>query len=145
VPLDLVAEAAAEPAERPLERVIGERLHLAAVVANDVVMVLAAGEHWLVASGVAEIETLHESKSHELLERPVHAREPDRAAFGSERVEDLGGAQAAVLLREKLDDGATRLTAAIPATSEGLTRPAHPLVGGWSISRASAQGHPVLV
>ena len=61
-----------------LEPLVGERLDLAAVVAHEVVMVLAAGKRGLVArDAVAEVDALHEAAARRAVERAVDAGDAD--------------------------------------------------------------------
>src|ERR1700751_1914394 len=84
---DGVARLPLHLVERPLELRIGERLDLAAVFANEMVVVLAARLHRLVAGGgCADVDALDEAVARQLLQRPVDARDPDGAAAGPEGV-----------------------------------------------------------
>jgi zinc transport system substrate-binding protein len=103
VRVDVVAAGVADTIESLLEPAVGKRLHLAAVVADQMVMVLAARELRLVARGVCELEPLHELEAGKLVESPVDARETDLAVLGAQGLEDLVRAQAALLSREKRD------------------------------------------
>ena len=91
--LHRVAQAPGRPRERALEAVVRERLHPAAAVADEVVMVVVA-----VAAGrleardaVAHVDPLDEAQGGERLERPVDARDADGAAGGADAVVDLLG------------------------------------------------------
>jgi hypothetical protein len=112
VALELVPESAAQAFECDLEWAVRERLDLAAVVADDMVVVLPAREEGLVAGNAAEVHTLDEPEPEELVERPIDARKPCRRSGGAKTVKDLGGAQAALLAREMVDDGQARLASA---------------------------------
>lgn len=105
--------------ERALELGIGERLDRAALLANHVVVVLAAGVHRLEArrSG-AEVDPLHEAVAAQLLERPVDARDPDPPSLAAELVEDLLRRQAAVLPTEQLDYGTPGAPVAVPLRAQ---------------------------
>jgi len=97
-------EAARSPFERVLEAGIGERLHLAAVVADQVMVVLAARVDRLEAGdAVAELDTLHEAELDELLESAVDTRDPDLATLATDAVEDLLRRAAARLCSQVLD------------------------------------------
>ena len=75
---DVVAAATRDPLHRLLERWILERLHLAAVVADEVVVVLAARVGGLEArDAVSQVDPLHEAGAGEALEHAVDARDPD--------------------------------------------------------------------
>lgn len=110
-----VAGSAFDPAQSPLELVVCERLDLAAVVADQVVVMLAASVDRLEARGAgADVDALDEAVLAQLLEDPVDARDPDAAAFGAKVVEDFLGGEAAVLAAEQLDDGAPRTAVSVP-------------------------------
>ena len=104
VRLDAVAQAAPDPVERPLQAAVRERLDLAAVVAHQVVMVLAARQQRLVARSVGKLEPLDELQPDELVERAIDAGQPDPAVLRAQRVEDLVRAQAALLASKERDD-----------------------------------------
>ena len=62
--------------DRGLERRILERLDLAAVVADEVMVVVAAGKRRLEAgAAVSEVDALNEPEPVEALQSPVHARD----------------------------------------------------------------------
>ena len=95
--------------DRLLEAVVGELRDAAAVVADNVVVVLAAGVRGLVARGaVAHVEAVHEAEAVEHLERAVDARDADACVVGPQLVGDLLGGGAAVLPRERVDDARAR-------------------------------------
>ena len=98
-----------------LELVVGEGLDLAAVVADEVVVMLAAGVHRLETRGAgADVDALHESVLAQLLEDAVDAGNPDAAALRAQLVEDFLGGQAAVLSPEQLDDRSTGTAVSVP-------------------------------
>jgi hypothetical protein len=101
VPFDLVAGLGPDSIEGALEASVGERLDLSAVVADQVVVMLSAGQHRLVPSGVGEVEPLNESQADKLVERAVDARDSDPPTFRAEQIDDLVRSQAALLLGEK--------------------------------------------
>ena len=89
-PFDLV--------QRALELVVGERLHFAAVVADEVMVVLAARVDRLEARGAgADVDPLHVAVPRQLLECAVDARGADTTTLGAQCVEELLRRQAAVL------------------------------------------------
>jgi len=74
------------------------------------------------------IDTLDEPKIGEDLEGAVHRRDPDGPARLAQPVEDLLGAQAAVLATEQLDDGGPGAAAPIAGSFERFEcvgRPGH--------------------
>ena len=80
---------------------------------------VAVGRRGLVPrDSVAGIHAPDEPEVDERLECPVHRRNADGAPVFPEPVEDLLGAQAAVLAPEQLDDGAPRTAATIPSVVE---------------------------
>src|SRR5262249_49512002 len=97
-----------------LELVVLERLDLAAVVADEMVVVLAGREGGLVPRRAgADVDPLHEPAFGELLEHAIDGGDYDpAAAAGAQPVEDLLRRQAAGLPAEELDDGAACATAA---------------------------------
>jgi hypothetical protein len=98
---DGVAGPALDLTEGALELVVGECLNLAAVVANEVVVVLAARVDRLEARSTgADVDALDEAVLAQLLEDAVDAGDPDAAAFRAQLVEDLLRGQAAVLAPE---------------------------------------------
>jgi len=104
---DVVSLPARDAEDRRLERRILERLHLPAVVADEVVMVVARGVDALESrDAVTKVDSLHEAELAETLERSVHARDPEPRAAGANRVVDLLGGDAAVLPVEVVDDDA---------------------------------------
>jgi len=110
---DLVAAATCDPLERLLESGVLERLHLAAVVADEVVVMVAARVDALEAGDpIAEVDALHEAELVETVERAVHTRNPDFRSLRTRAVVDLLGGETAVLAAEQLDDDAAGAAAA---------------------------------
>ena len=107
--VDRELEALRERRDGLLEAVVGELRHAAAAVADDVVVVLAAGVRGLVARrAVADVEPVHEAEAIEHLERAVDARDADARVLGAQLVGDLLRRGAAVLPRERVDDARAR-------------------------------------
>ena len=102
---DDVAAPVGDAFDRRLERRVREWLHLPAVVADEVVVMLAVGVRPLEAGdAVTEVDALDEPERGHSVERAVDTRDPDaRAASACEVVQFLRG-QAALLLAEDLDD-----------------------------------------
>ncbi len=112
---DGVSAADGDALDRRFERVILERLHLAAVVADQVVVVLASGFRALEPrDAVAEVHPLCEPELVEPLQRAVDAGDPEPAPGGPDSVVDLLRRETAVLVAEELDDEPARATAAAP-------------------------------
>ena len=107
-PFDLVQGA--------LEFVVGERLHLAAVVADEVMVVLATCVDRLKARGAgADVDPLHEAVPRQLLECAVDARGADATTPVAQLVEDLLRRQAAMLTSKQLDYRSPRTPVAMSA------------------------------
>jgi hypothetical protein len=98
----LVFEAAAESVDRVLESAVFERGDLAAPVADDVMVVLAAGVGGLVTSCGAYVDPPNEVELREQLERSIDARDADAPVTAAKLIEDLLRGQAAGLLVESL-------------------------------------------
>ena len=92
--------------DRRLERRVRERLHLPAVVADEVVVMLAFVVVRLLEAGdpVTEVDALDEPERGHPVERAVDARDPDARAAGAGLVVQFLRGQAALLLTEDLDD-----------------------------------------
>lgn len=102
-----IPAASGDSREHRLEPVVLEGLDLAAVIAHEVVVMLASGECRLEArDAVAEVYSLHQSRPVETLERAIDARDPDADALGADAVVDLLRRRAAVLPSEELHDRA---------------------------------------
>ena len=111
--VDREADVAGNPVERRLEALVAERVDAAAVVADDVVVVLPVRPPGLVPRhALAELHALHEPELDEQLERPVDARDPDAPPVGAQAVVDLLRGQAARLGAKHRDDPVARAAAA---------------------------------
>jgi len=76
--------------DRGLEGRVLEWLDLAAVVADQVMMVVAAGVRRLEArDAVAEVDTLDQTEAVETLQRSVHARDTDSRSSRAHALVDL--------------------------------------------------------
>jgi hypothetical protein len=129
--------------DRALEPRVVERDQTAAPLANQVVVMLPAGEGPLESSQpLTNRDPLVESVLDQELEHPVHARAPDPLASGAQRVLDLDCAQRARLGRKQLDDPLARAAASEPRAREYLVGVLRP---GGRIARVnhSAQDYPV--
>ena len=122
-----ISATARYPRDRGLERRILERLDLAAVVAHEVVMMVAADEGRLEPGhAVPQVDPLDEPELVEPLERAIHARDADARPSGAHEVVDLLRGQAAVLLAHELDHeppGCSAAPAQLAKTPEGGVRP----------------------
>src|SRR6187200_2212496 len=115
-----VATSVRDALDRRLEAGVLERLDLPAVVADEVVVMIAPRVGRLEAcDAVAEVDPLHEPERVHALECAVDARDSDAAAARAHFVVNLLRRQTAVLLAEELDDESPR--AAAPAA--GLPQP----------------------
>ena len=113
---DGVAGPAFDLLQGALELVVGEGLDLAAVVADEVVMMLAARVDRLESrSTSADIDPLHVAVLAQLLEDAVDACDSDPAAFGAELIEDLLRGQTAVLAAEQLHDSTAGAAVSVPS------------------------------
>ena len=91
-----------------LERRVVERLHLAAVPANEVMVVLTAGVGRLEAGyAMPKFDAMNEPQLGKLVERAVDAGDPNRPPFRTQPVEELLRGEAAVLGGQILDHGVT--------------------------------------
>ena len=104
-----VAASVRDALDRRLEAGVLERLDLPAVVADEVVMMVAARVGRLEAcDAVAEVDPLHEPERVHTFECAVDARDSDTAAARAHFVVDLLRRQTAILLAEELDDESPR-------------------------------------
>jgi zinc transport system substrate-binding protein len=93
------------PLDGRLERPILERLDLAAVVAHEMVVVIAVGVSRLEpCHAVSEVDPLNETELVQAVQRAVDARDPDPAASPAHPIVDLLRREAAVLLAQQLHD-----------------------------------------
>ena len=76
---DVVAEPLAEAVDELLELGIGERVALAALLADGVVVMVAGGVGGLEAGGAADVEAVDEAQGGEDLERAVDGGQARRA------------------------------------------------------------------
>src|SRR5262249_45921434 len=128
---DRVAGPALDLAQRLLELLVLEGLDLPAVLADEVMVVLAAAVRGLeVRRARAELDPVHEAAVGQQVEHPVDGRDPDRTALASEGVEHLLRREAAVLATEKLDYGSARAPAAEAGGLERGQRLVAPARGG---------------
>lgn len=120
---DVVAEPAGHALQGDLEPRVLERLHPAAIVAHEVVMVLSGRVRALEACDpVAEVDSLHEPRVEKAFYRPVHARDPDPAAFAAEAFVDLLHGEAAVLAPDEVDDDTASSARSTARRAEPLER-----------------------
>ena len=114
MPGDRIAAAPLDVPQGALETLVGERLDPTAVVADDVVVVLACIAHGLEArDAVPKVDPLHEPLLGEHLEDAVDARQPDTLPASDQLAVELLRANAAVLSFEELDHEPSRRAAAI--------------------------------
>src|SRR5690349_3833657 len=105
-------DAAREAVDGALEVIVGEGLHVAAAIADHVVMVVAVGARGLVARrALADLDARDERKPHELVEHAIDRGAGHAAAVGAQGVLDLVGAQGAGLAVEQRDDRGARAAA----------------------------------
>src|SRR5581483_3233652 len=131
VSFDGVPGSAFELGEGSFELVVGERFDLAAVVADEVVMVFAVGMDGFEAGAAgADLDALQVAVAAQLFECAVDAGDTDVAALRPKLVEDLLGGEAAGLFAEQLDDGAAGAAVTVSPGSERGERLLRPLAAG---------------
>jgi len=101
---DRVAAPALDRLDRTLEPAVGERLHLAARIADEVVVVICVPGRLVARDAVAELDALHERLLRECVEHPVDARETHAVACGAQRLVNFLRPAAAALCSEVLED-----------------------------------------
>src|ERR687891_520416 len=100
-----MAEPAREPPDRALEPIVLERADPPAAVAEDVMVMLAAGDHRLIPGpALAHLDPLHKPEAVQEVQRPVDAGDADAFAVSPDPVRDLLRGHAAVLACKSLDD-----------------------------------------
>lgn len=106
---DRVAAAPLDVPQGALETLVGKRLDPAAVVTDDVMMVLFVVAHGLEArEAVAEVDPLHEPLLLKHVKHAVDAREADAVAALNELAVDLLRPEAAVLSAQEFDHALAR-------------------------------------
>jgi hypothetical protein len=93
------------------------------------VVVAVRLERLVPCDAVACVDPLHQPKIGERVESPVDAGEPDRTLRRAQPVEDLLGAEAAVLPRQEGDDGLAGAAASIAGAAEDAADMAGPFHG----------------
>ena len=111
--LEAPGKPALEPLDRALEVLVLEHRHPAATLADEVMMVIAAGIGGLIPGRVRELDAPHEVDAREQVERSVDARDADVAALRAKAVEDVLRRHAALLPPHQLDHGGARAPAAV--------------------------------
>lgn len=103
--VDLVIELVAQPMDRLLQGVVRERRHAAAIVADQVVMVMLPVRQRRLEPRrcAADVESLNQLEFLEELQRSIHGRNPDAAPGRPELVGDVGRAENAVLAADRLE------------------------------------------
>lgn len=120
---DRVAAATGDPLECCFERGVLEWLDLSAVAADEVVMMLSAGECRLEArDAVAEVDPLYEPAPIQAFQGAIDACNSHARTLAAEAVVDLLCRQATVLPAQELDDFPARRSAASARCSEPLER-----------------------
>lgn len=117
--LDSDSEALGDPVYLALQPRIVERNELAALLADQVVMVLPARVDRLEAGlTLADRHALDQSVLDEQLQHAIDARAAYRRALGAQLVLDLHGAEGAGLARQQFDDPLPCPTALMPGAGE---------------------------
>lgn len=126
--VDREANAFGDTVERNFEPLVGEPLHSPAVVADDMVVVLAVRSPRLEACRAgSEIDPLHEPHLHEHVERAVDAGQADGPTGGAGAVEHLLRRQAARLGAEETDHRSARAATAETLLAQGVVRMGDPV------------------
>jgi hypothetical protein len=100
-----IAELAAESLEGFLQVLVLEGNNLAAGIADEVVVMVAARVGKLVAGDASpDVELLDELHAREDIEDSVDARDSGVPTAGAKLVKDLLGREAAILVGQELDD-----------------------------------------
>jgi zinc transport system substrate-binding protein len=119
--VDVVAQATGGARDRALERGIGERLDLAAVLADDVVVMIAARRRGLEPGDpVADVDALDETELCEHLEHAVDRRDSHRPAAGTKARVDLLCTRAAVLAGHQVENGGARPAGTEACLAQGV-------------------------
>jgi hypothetical protein len=100
---DRVAASLLDRLERALEAGVGVRLHLAALLADEVVVVVRPTRRFVADDPVADVDALHERLLGQRVEHPVDAGQGNAPPFAGQVVVDLLRTAAAVLRRELLE------------------------------------------
>ena len=112
-----------------LEPVVAEGLHLPAVAADEVVMVVAAGRRGLVLGAPrAELDSMDEAELAERLQSAVDAGDAHTCMLPPDEVVDLLRGETAGLRSERADHsgpGAARFVAGVPQHGLGVCNPTH--------------------
>jgi hypothetical protein len=129
-----MVQATGQATDRALEARVLEGRDPPARLADDVVMVVAAGHCSLVARRtLSQLNALNQASAVQQLERSIHAGDADSAAGGMEPVGDLLSAQQAVLALQQVNDrppSSTRAAVAALQHREGELCPGR-AVSSW--------------
>lgn len=119
MPGDGIAAALLDVAEYPLEALVGERLDPAAVVADDVMVVLdRVAQRLEPRDAVAEVDPLDETLLGQHLEDPIDAGKPDSLAPRNQFAVDFLRSYAAVLRVQEVDHACAGQAVAIAGFSK---------------------------
>ena len=122
-----VPEARRDPAQLALEPLVFERLDLAAISTDEVMVVMAVRPYGLeTGNAVTEVDTTQEALRGEEVEDAVDARNADARPGRTDAVVRLLRRQAAVLVLQMLHHRAARAAAAVAGTSEAVERVLRP-------------------
>jgi zinc/manganese transport system substrate-binding protein len=121
VPADVMAEALRQAPDRALEALVLEGAEPATRIADDVMVVLAAGDHRLIPRAtLPHLDPLDEADPVEQVERAVHARGSHTAAARPQAIRDLLCGEAAVLARELRHDSLASPAGALSRLTQRL-------------------------
>jgi hypothetical protein len=127
--------AAADRVDRTLQPGVDKRHHLAAAIADDVVVMVAAGIEPLVSGGApADVHAPNQAQFLELLERSVDARPADRP----QPPVDLKWRERATLAADQLDDPPPGSAGPVSGLSKGVECVLYPARGEAAIQAGFA-------
>ena len=115
---DVVAELRREHRDRSFQRDVGEGLDLAAVVADNVMVVSALDRRLEAGDSVADLHPLNEPELHQRVEDAIHTGDADAPAPRQQRFVELLGAATAITTGELLDQRRTGAARTMTSRSE---------------------------
>lgn len=134
--------ALADCVDRLLEGLVAERNRSAAAVADEVMVMMAAGQDELEASrAFRQADALEQAEVGEQSEGPVHARGAHPLATLAKAFRDDVGVDAAALVGEQLDHGSASSAGAVTFTAQDVVDEFPPRGtlacrrSGWSLGR----------
>jgi hypothetical protein len=142
VPVDGEVDPPRHLLDGVLELVVLEGGDRTAPLADQVVMVLAAGVRGLVSGhALAHLEALHQLHAVEQLERPVDARQTDAGSPLPDEISNLPRGHGATLPPERLDHGNARPARAVAGALQRTQGVCDPILSGPRAHRGN-DTHP---